>query len=146
VFEGRADLILDSKGRLGIPARFHDALAAECKGRLVITARSNEHLLIYPEPTWDRISADVMARSNVGKAVQRLQRFLSGLASRVEMDATGRVLVSPELRAHAGLTRSVSLLGVGGKFELWDKARLDAELADPVDLSAAGAGLEGLSL
>jgi len=47
----------------------------------------------------------------------------------VEMDATGRVLVSPELRAAAGLTKESVLLGMGSYFELWDKATYDAQEA-----------------
>ncbi len=37
------------------------------------------------------------------------------------MDATGRVLVSPELRSGASIDREVVLLGMGSHFELWDK-------------------------
>jgi MraZ protein len=47
----------------------------------------------------------------------------------VEMDATGRVLVSPELRSAAGISRDTVLLGMGSYFELWDKASYDAQEA-----------------
>jgi MraZ protein len=40
----------------------------------------------------------------------------------VDMDGTGRVLVSPELRQAAGITRDTMLLGMGNHLELWDKA------------------------
>jgi hypothetical protein len=43
----------------------------------------------------------------------------------VELDGTGRVLISPELRQAAGLTREAMLLGMGRHFELWDKATYD---------------------
>ena len=45
------------------------------------------------------------------------------------MDATGRVLVSPELRAAAGIAKDTILLGMGNHFELWDKASYDAQEA-----------------
>ena len=41
----------------------------------------------------------------------------------VEIDASSRVLIAPELRAAAGLTRDVMLLGMGSHFELWDATR-----------------------
>jgi MraZ protein len=47
----------------------------------------------------------------------------------VEMDATGRVLISPELRAAAGISKESILLGMGSYFELWDKASYDAQEA-----------------
>ena len=40
------------------------------------------------------------------------------------MDAAGRILISPELRSVAGLTKEVMLLGMGSHFELWDAGRL----------------------
>jgi MraZ protein len=41
----------------------------------------------------------------------------------VEIDGSSRMLVSPELRAAAGLTKDVMLLGMGQRLELWDAAR-----------------------
>jgi MraZ protein len=43
-----------------------------------------------------------------------------GNAQDVEMDAAGRVLVAPELRTAAGISKEAVLLGMGGHFELWD--------------------------
>jgi MraZ protein len=48
----------------------------------------------------------------------------------VEMDASGRVLVSPELRSAAGITRESVLLGMGAHFELWDAATYAAQEAE----------------
>jgi MraZ protein len=47
----------------------------------------------------------------------------------VEMDATGRVLVSPELRKAAGITKETVLLGMGNYFELWDAVSYVAQEA-----------------
>src|SRR3546814_11812636 len=52
-----------------------------------------------------------------------LQRLLLGSAHDVDMDGSGRILVSPELRNAASMTREVMLLGMGGHFELWDAAQ-----------------------
>jgi MraZ protein len=37
------------------------------------------------------------------------------------MDASGRILVSRELRDFATLERNAMLIGQGNKFELWDE-------------------------
>ena len=50
----------------------------------------------------------------------------------VEMDGTGRVLVSPELRQAAGIAKDTMLLGMGNHFELWDKASYDAQEAKAI--------------
>jgi MraZ protein len=40
------------------------------------------------------------------------------------------VLISPELRAAAGITKDVMLLGMGSHFELWDAQRYAAHEAE----------------
>jgi MraZ protein len=53
------------------------------------------------------------------------QRIFLGNASDVEMDGAGRILISPELRVAAGMSREVMLLGMGSHFEVWDAAKLE---------------------
>jgi MraZ protein len=63
-------------------------------------------------------------------SAQWWKRIFLGNAMDADMDGTGRVLVSPELRQAAGLTREVMLLGMGQHLELWDKARYEAQEAE----------------
>ena len=37
VFQGESALTLDGKGRVTVPARFRDALASLCTGRMTVT-------------------------------------------------------------------------------------------------------------
>jgi MraZ protein len=46
-----------------------------------------------------------------------------GQATDLELDAHGRLLLPPNLREFAALTRDAVLIGQGQKFELWDEAR-----------------------
>jgi MraZ protein len=64
-------------------------------------------------------------------SAQWWKRIFLGNAMDVDMDGTGRVLVSPELRQAAGITKDTMLLGMGNHFELWDKATYDAQEARP---------------
>lgn len=140
MFQGRTDLSLDSKGRLAMPVKYRDALTEVCAGQLVITADSPNYLLIYPKPEWTAIREELMRRSNAIPAIKKLQRLLVGNAQDTEIDGQGRILVSPELRAYVGLDKTVTLLGLEKKFELWDQAKLDEELKEPpagVELGAA---------
>lgn len=145
MFRGRTNLNLDAKGRLAIPALYRDEIAAQCAGQFTVTADSQQCLLIYPKPTWDAIEADLMQRPNVSGAVKLLQRKLVGQAKPVELDSAGRLLIPPELRAYAGLEKTVTLIGQKIKFELWDEAKWDAEMARPVDLDELKSELQGFS-
>ena len=46
VFRGIAELVLDAKGRLAVPARHRDGLAGGGDGRVVVTADPSGCLLI----------------------------------------------------------------------------------------------------
>lgn len=73
--------------------------------------------MIFPQPAWEQFRERVAA---LPMQAQWWRRIFLGNAMDVEMDATGRVLVSPELRADAGIARECRLVGMGSYLELWD--------------------------
>ena len=126
MFRGLHTINLDSKGRLAIPTKHRDALAALCGGRLVATIDTEEHcLLIYPVNEWEPIQAQIEALPSFNPAARRIQRLLIGHATDLELDSSGRILVPPSLREYAGLEKEVVLLGQGKKLELWSKSQWD---------------------
>jgi MraZ protein len=112
---------LDAKGRISIPTRYRDALAEQAGGSLTQTRHPDGCLLVYPRPEWEKKREQIAA---FPMGARSLQRLLLGNAQDVEIDASGRVLIAPELRTVSGMTRDVMLLGMGAHFELWDAAAL----------------------
>ncbi|MCW5605521.1 MAG: division/cell wall cluster transcriptional repressor MraZ [Burkholderiales bacterium] len=143
-----AQLNLDSKGRLAVPARYRDALFERCAGHLVITGDADRCLLIYPLPDWELIQQKLEGLSNLDPRVRELQRRLIGFAVDVDMDGAGRVLVSPALRQFAQLEKNVVLVGQGRKFELWNQENWEQliERAGSLDAGGLPPELEGFSL
>lgn len=123
MFQGPAALTLDGKGRIAMPARHRALLEAVGTSQLTITKFTGPSLLIFPKPAWENFRARVAALPQDAAAWKRL---LLGNAMEADIDASSRVLIAPELRGFAGLTRDVVLLGMGGHFELWDAERLAA--------------------
>ena len=127
VFQGASALSLDAKGRLAVPVRHRDALQALCGGQLTLTKHPEGCLLVFPRPAWelfrDKVAALPMSASG-------WKRIFLGNAQDVEIDSAARVLVAPELRAAAGLSKDVMLLGMGSHFELWDAQRYAAHEAE----------------
>lgn len=121
MFQGASALNLDAKGRMSIPARHRDALLMQCEGHLTLTRHPHGCLLFFSRPVWEVHRDQIAAWPMSARAWQRI--FL-GNASDVDMDTAGRVLIAPELRAAAGLTRDIMLLGMGSHFEIWDTASL----------------------
>jgi MraZ protein len=126
VFQGASSLSLDAKGRLSVPTRHRDALGAS-EGQLTITRHPHGCLMIFPRNEWDQFKARIAA---LPMQAQWWKRIFLGNAMDVEMDGTGRVLVSPELRAAAGITKDAVLLGMGAYLELWDAATYAAQEAE----------------
>lgn len=121
VFQGSSALTLDAKGRINVPTRHRDALLLQAQGCLTLTRHPDGCLLVYPRPVWEIKREQIAAFPMQARALQRL---LLGNAQDVEIDGSGRILVAPELRSAAGMTRDVMLLGMGTHFELWDAACL----------------------
>ena len=127
VFQGASALSLDAKGRLAVPARHRDALQALCNGQLTLTKHPEGCLMVFPRPAWevfrDKVAALPMSASG-------WKRIFLGNAQDVDIDGASRVLVAPELRTAAGLSKDVMLLGMGSHFELWDAQRYAAHEAE----------------
>lgn len=121
VFQGGSALTLDAKGRISIPTKYRDALIVQAKGQLTLTRHPDGCLLMYPRLEWEKKREQIVA---FPMSARGLQRLLLGNAQDVDIDASGRVLVAPELRSASGMTREVMLLGMGAHFELWDAASL----------------------
>lgn len=128
MFRGSTQLSLDSKGRLAIPARYRDELFDSCGGNIVVTADPSKCLLIYPQPAWEPIEKKLNSFSSFNPQIRSLQRLIIGNACDVEMDSSGRILISAPLRQFAGLQKEAMLIGQGEKFELWDKEQWDMQI------------------
>ncbi len=121
-FRGVSNLNLDAKGRIVLPARYRERLAAISDSQLVVTIDTDQPcLLIYPLGEWEQIEEKIEALPSFNPTTRRIQRLLIGHATEVEVDANGRMLLSNPLRDYAQLGKKVVLIGQGKKFELWDE-------------------------
>ena len=83
--------------------------------------------MVFPRNAWEKFRDRI---ASLPMQAQWWKRIFLGNAMDVDMDATGRVLVSPELRASAGISKDTVLLGMGGYFELWDASIYAAQEAE----------------
>jgi MraZ protein len=151
MFRGANQVTLDAKGRLAMPTRYRERIVERSDGRLVATVdRSDRCLLIYPLPEWEEIELKLRRLPTLNPIARRLQRLMIGHASDLELDSSGRILIPPNLRDYAGLTRDAVLIGQGNRFELWDEAQWNANREQWLKADDAGAALppelESLSL
>jgi MraZ protein len=126
VFQGGAELFLDGKGRMTVPARHREILKAVSDDKLTITKHPKRCLFIFPRPAWELFRAKLLA---LPMSAEDWRRVFLGSAMDVEIDNASRVLIAPELRTWAHIEREVLLVGMGTRFELWDKVRHEAHEA-----------------
>ena len=123
MFQGATALALDAKGRLGIPAKHREVLNGRSQGKLVLTGHPDGCLLLYPAPAWEPIRERTLKFSDLSPRLVLWKRLLVGMASEVEPDGQGRILIAPELRGYAGLEKQVWLVGQGTRFEVWSELK-----------------------
>lgn len=128
MFQGATGVNLDAKGRLAVPTRHRDALQASAEQKLVLTAHPHKCLLLYPAQAWEPIRARIMTFSSFDPQLSLWKRLLVGFAEDLELDGSGRLLVSPVLRKFAGLEKQVMFVGQGSHFELWSQDAWDKQI------------------
>jgi MraZ protein len=129
VFFGAFSHTIDAKGRTALPAKLREALAAEGEPKLTLVRNQNSRsILCLPPAIWIRVLAKVKDVSPfAGTANQNVLKLVA-TAHEVEFDGSGRVLVPPDLRSYAGLTKDVVWAGMGSHILLFDKATFEAEV------------------
>src|SRR5699024_5452517 len=91
---------IDSKGRIFVPAKLREQLGSE----FYVTISMDKCLSLYSGESWKQFSERVNAMTYVQ---QRRMRPLFVYASRLELDAQGRILLPQNLRSFAGLAKNV---------------------------------------
>ena len=130
---GEYQYTLDPKGRLNFPARLREELG----DRFVVTKGLDGCLFVYGMEEWKHILEKL--KELPLSSARHLQRFLASGAAEVELDKQGRVMIPPNLREHAGLTKDVVIAGAGNRLEIWDKEKREqylATTASPEEMAA----------
>lgn len=142
-FHGESDHKLDDKGRVIIPVKYREALAAGW----FLTRGLDGCLWLFPIETWGRVSTELETTQLTRRDARTLDRLLY-TGTEGKLDKQGRILIPQHLRDHAGLDdKSVVIVGVKNRLELWSPARWRAVTALLADESAEFAEqLAGLAI
>jgi MraZ protein len=120
---------LDEKGRLFLPAKYRDELAAG----LVLTKGQERCLYVFPLPEFGRITEALRTAPVTAKAVRDYSRVFFASASDETPDRQGRVTIPAALRDYAGLQRDCVVVGANTRLEIWDSQAWDTYLNQQED-------------
>jgi len=122
MFKGIHNINLDGKGRLTIPTKYRNTITDQSNGSMVVTMDTEEKcLLLYPSTIWSTIEKKINDLPSFSKNHRRIQRILIGHAEDLDIDSAGRILLSKPLRLAADMTKKITLIGQGQKFEIWNE-------------------------
>jgi MraZ protein len=109
---------LDTKGRVAVPAKFRDKLAAGA----IITRGIDNCLFMFTNAEWEQLAAKLMALPLAQANSRAFVRLMMAGATDVAIDAQGRILLPDYLRKYAGLKKDVVVAGLYNRVEIWDEA------------------------
>jgi len=117
--------MLDSKGRLAVPARFKEVLGQKGDDCLVVT-NQDACLWVYTRDDWRVIEEKAAALPQFNEAAQTYLRYFISGAAECQIKQ-GRITIPPDLREVGCLEKEVVLVGELKRFEIWDKGRWEEE-------------------
>ena len=123
---------VDKKGRIFIPAKFREELGERFYIALPIDGQ--QCLSIYPAERWEEIQRRIDALPLMQQV--KVQRQFVPMASEVECDAQGRVLIPQILRAYAHIEESAYVNGTNSTIEIWNKDNWEANMSDPTGIAS----------
>lgn len=123
MFRGRFEHAIDGKGRVSLPARYRESLAALRDDLLVITTSDELCLRAYTRQAFRDFEEKLAQKPSLDPRVRRVTRHYVGNSQECQVDGMGRVLLPSALRDYAGLSREAVFVGQVRFIEIWSKDR-----------------------
>lgn len=143
MFLGQFRHNLDDKGRLMIPARYRDLLAAGA----FITQGFDRCLMVMTESHFDEVYAILNGLNTADQSARMLRRLILSTAYQVEVDKVGRILIPQNLREFLGFANGeLVVAGLGEYFEVWTPAEWKAQMDNLHDVEANAQRFAALNL
>lgn len=138
-FRGEKRRALDAKGRLILPSEFRQIIENSTEGEATITVTTAYEtcLVAYVWPEWEKLEKQIEEFPNPSPAMSNFFRRFIGRSEIMTLDGQGRIRLSEAHRAFAKLEREVTVLGMLGRFEIWNPDLLERNDNDfdPVAIS-----------
>jgi MraZ protein len=130
MFLGQFQHNLDEKGRLMIPARYRELLAAGA----FITQGFDRCLMVMTDTYFAQVYDRINSMNLADPTARLLRRLILSNAYSVDVDKVGRILVPGNLRQVIALNGEAIVAGQGDYFEVWNPADWDAQMNQLQDI------------
>ena len=131
---GEYQHVIDSKSRVLISNKLRNQIDSDEHGsNFYLVLGANGILCLYPEKYFEQIVLAVAPGTTAPDEAIAFERMSFALASKVELDAQGRLLLNDRLRKRAGLKDQITLVGVRDHIEIWNNENWEQYLDDHMD-------------
>jgi MraZ protein len=130
MFLGQFQHNLDEKGRLMIPARYRELLAAGA----FITQGFDKCLMVMTDAYFAQVYDRINSMNLADPTARLLRRLILSNAYAVEADKVGRILVPGNLRQVIELNGEAIVAGQGDYFEVWNPADWNLQMDQLQDI------------
>ncbi|UCG55866.1 MAG: hypothetical protein JSU70_13455 [Phycisphaerales bacterium] len=128
---GEYEHVVDDKNRVLVSNKLRSQIDADEHGSsFYLVFGANGILCLYPEKYFEQIALAVAPGATAPDEAVAFERISFALASKVELDGQGRLLLNDRLRRRAGLKDQVTLVGVRDHIELWNSKDWERYLSD----------------
>ncbi len=122
VLYGEYELAIDEKNRLLVPAEVRRALDVERDGEaFFLTIGENGQPWLYPERRYEAFVSQMESEMTPDEDRLAFDQIYFAMASKVDWDKQGRILVPEKYRVRTKLSRDVVMLGMRDHLELWNR-------------------------
>jgi len=123
--------VVDNKSRVLISNKLRSQIDVDEHGsNFYLVFGANGILCLYPEKYFEQIALAVTPGTTAPDEAVTFERISFALASKVELDGQGRLLLNERLRKRAGLKDHITLIGVRDHIELWNSESWEQYLSD----------------
>jgi MraZ protein len=124
-FTGEFECKLDAKGRLVLPSKMK-VLIPESLGHEMMLRKGLEPCLeLIPMAEVKKDHNKLASLDDTDDDVRFFKRSFFRRESPVDLDATGRFVISKTMLRHAQLEKEAIVIGIGTKIEIWNPDRYD---------------------
>ena len=133
-FVANFTLRLDSKGRVSIPGPFRAVLGRDgFEGLYCYPALDRHAIDAGGSALMEEIEALIAGYAPFSEQREQLALALYGTSETLKIDGEGRVVLSENLKRHAGISDVVAFVGLGHKFQIWEPGRFQKELVEATE-------------
>ena len=122
-FIGTVHAKTDVKGRVFIPAPFRKILQSLGESSLILRKDIHQDcLVLYPGKAWEEELNKLQEQLEDWGDEDRQQTFrmISALVEPVDMDSSGRILISKKYLQAAKISNTVCFIGMNNYIEIWN--------------------------